>query len=120
MEDIIDEVDARVQQVFGQAYADIEATFATVFPRLFPGGEGRLVLTDPGDMLATGVDIEARPAGKKVKRMSLLSGGERSLVAVAFPVSYTHLDVYKRQSWACGRPSTWCIGRGSPTTSPVA
>lgn len=84
LEDIIDEVDARVQQVFSQAYADIEATFATVFPRLFPGGEGRLVLTDPGDMLATGVDIEARPAGKKVKRMSLLSGGERSLVAVAF------------------------------------
>lgn len=84
LEDIIDEVDARVQEVFTQAYADIESTFAVVFPRLFPGGEGRLVLTDPQDMLTTGVDIEARPAGKKVKRMSLLSGGERSLVAVAF------------------------------------
>ena len=57
------------------------------FARLFPGGEGRLVLTDPDDMLATGVEVEARPPGKKVKRLSLLSGGERSLVAVAFLVS---------------------------------
>ncbi|MFZ2624828.1 MAG: chromosome segregation protein SMC [Propionibacterium sp.] len=81
---IIDEVDARVQQVFSQAYADVERTFADLFPRLFPGGEGRLVLTDPGDLSQTGVDIEARPAGKKVRRMSLLSGGERSLVSVAF------------------------------------
>ena len=55
--------------------------------RLFPGGEGRLVLTDPGDMLTTGVEVEARPPGKKVKRLSLLSGGERSLVAVAFLVA---------------------------------
>ncbi len=84
LEDIIHEVDDRVQEVFGQAYADVRETFARVFPRLFPGGEGQLVLTDPTDMLATGIDIEARPAGKKVKRMSLLSGGERSLVAVAF------------------------------------
>ena len=45
------------------------------------------MLTDPDDMLATGVDVEARPAGKKVKRLSLLSGGERSLVAVAFLIS---------------------------------
>jgi chromosome segregation protein len=58
-----------------------------VFGRLFPGGEGRLILTDPGDWLATGVEVEARPAGKQVKRLSLLSGGERSLVAVAFLVS---------------------------------
>ncbi|WP_347348559.1 AAA family ATPase, partial [Nigerium sp.] len=84
---IIDEVDARVQQVFADAYADVEVAFAASFARLFPGGEGRLVLTEPDDMLATGVDVEARPAGKKVKRLSLLSGGERSLVAVAFLVA---------------------------------
>jgi len=84
LQDIINEIDDRVQEVFTQAYADVERTFGEVFLRLFPGGEGRLVLTDPDDMLTTGIDIEARPAGKKVKRMSLLSGGERSLVAVAF------------------------------------
>ncbi|GAB3822534.1 chromosome segregation protein SMC [Tessaracoccus terricola] len=85
--DIIEEVDRRVQEVFEQAYRDVEATFNDVFPRLFPGGEGRLVLTEPGDWLNTGIDVEARPAGKQVKRLSLLSGGERSLVAVAFLVS---------------------------------
>jgi chromosome segregation protein len=58
-----------------------------VFSRLFPGGEGRLLLTDPDDMLTTGIEVEARPPGKKVKRLSLLSGGERSLVAVALLVS---------------------------------
>jgi len=84
---IIDEVDARVQQVFAEAYADVENAFNRVFARLFPGGEGRLVLTEPGEWLTTGVDVEARPPGKKVKRLSLLSGGERSLVAVAFLVS---------------------------------
>ncbi len=85
--DIIADVDARVEQVFAEAYADVERAFARVFERLFPGGEGRLVLTEPGNWLTTGVDVEARPAGKKVKRLSLLSGGERSLVAVAFLVS---------------------------------
>ena len=85
--DIVKEVDARVQQVFAEAYADVEAAFDHVFARLFPGGEGRLVLTNPDDMLTTGIDVEARPAGKKVKRLSLLSGGERSLVAVAFLVA---------------------------------
>ncbi|WP_392508422.1 chromosome segregation protein SMC [Naumannella halotolerans] len=85
--EIIDEVDARVQQVFTEAYADVETAFSRVFARLFPGGEGRLVLTDPNDMLTTGIDVEARPPGKKVKRLSLLSGGERSLVAVAFLVA---------------------------------
>ncbi|MFP5416746.1 MAG: chromosome segregation protein SMC [Actinomycetes bacterium] len=81
---IIGDVDARVEQVFAEAYADVEVAFAAAFARLFPGGEGRLVLTEPGDWLTTGVDVEARPAGKKIKRLSLLSGGERSLVAVAF------------------------------------
>ena len=85
--DIIEEVDNRVQQVFAEAYADVEVAFTHVFARLFPGGEGRLVLTEPGEWLTTGVDVEARPPGKKVKRLSLLSGGERSLVAVAFLVA---------------------------------
>jgi chromosome segregation protein len=85
--DIIDEVDQRVQQVFAEAYADVERAFERTFSRLFPGGEGRLVLTEPGSWLTTGVDVEARPPGKKIKRLSLLSGGERSLVAVAFLVS---------------------------------
>jgi len=85
--DIVREVDARVEEVFTEAYADVAAAFEATFSRLFPGGEGRLVLTEPGDMLATGVEVEARPPGKKVKRLSLLSGGERSLVAVAFLVA---------------------------------
>ncbi|WP_139981896.1 chromosome segregation protein SMC [Nocardioides litoris] len=85
--DIVKEVDHRVEQVFREAYADVERAFDSAFERLFPGGEGRLVLTDPDDMLTTGIEVEARPAGKKVKRLSLLSGGERSLVAVAFLVA---------------------------------
>ncbi|MBK9738703.1 MAG: chromosome segregation protein SMC [Actinobacteria bacterium] len=85
--DIVKEVDARVMQVFSEAYAEVEREFESVFARLFPGGEGRLILTDPTDMLNTGIDVEARPPGKKVKRLSLLSGGERSLTAVAFLVA---------------------------------
>ena len=85
--DIVREVDERVEQVFTEAYADVSTAFDATFARLFPGGEGRLVLTDPDDMLTTGVEVEARPPGKKVKRLSLLSGGERSLVAVAFLVA---------------------------------
>src|SRR5262245_55920039 len=85
--DIVREVDARVEQVFTEAYADVAAAFDQTFARLFPGGEGRLVLTDPADMLTTGVEVEARPPGKKVKRLSLLSGGERSLTAVAFLIA---------------------------------
>ena len=84
---IVEEIDSRVQEVFTQAYEDTARQFASVFDRLFPGGEGRLVLTDPDDMLTTGIEIEARPAGKKVKRLSLLSGGERSLAAVALLVA---------------------------------
>lgn len=84
---IVEEIDARVQEVFTAAYQDTAREFTSVFDRLFPGGEGRLVLTDPGDMLTTGIEIEARPAGKKVKRLSLLSGGERSLAAVALLIA---------------------------------
>ena len=85
--DIIKEVDDRVQRVFAEAFEDTQAQFVRVFERLFPGGEGRLVLTDPADMLTSGIDVEARPAGKKIKRLSLLSGGERSLTAVALLVA---------------------------------
>ncbi|MFE4384369.1 AAA family ATPase [Streptomyces cyaneofuscatus] len=84
---VIKEVDERVEQVFTEAYRDTARQFEGVFARLFPGGEGRLILTDPDNMLTTGVDVEARPPGKKVKRLSLLSGGERSLTAVALLVS---------------------------------
>ena len=58
-----------------------------MFHTLFPGGEARLILTEPSDMLATGIEVEARPPGKKVKRLSLLSGGEKSLTALAFLVA---------------------------------
>lgn len=84
---VVKEVDERVEQVFTEAFRDTAREFEGVFSRLFPGGEGRLLLTDPDNMLTTGVDVEARPPGKKVKRLSLLSGGERSLTAVAMLVS---------------------------------
>ncbi|MFJ2906956.1 AAA family ATPase [Streptomyces sp. NPDC087212] len=84
---VVKEVDERVEQVFTEAFRDTAREFEGVFGRLFPGGEGRLILTDPDHMLTTGVDVEARPPGKKVKRLSLLSGGERSLTAVALLVS---------------------------------
>jgi chromosome segregation protein len=80
---VVEEVDIRVREVFAAAFADTAREFETVFATLFPGGEGRLVLTDPDDMLTTGIEVEARPPGKKVKRLSLLSGGERSLTAIA-------------------------------------
>jgi chromosome segregation protein len=84
---VVKEVDQRVQEVFAAAFEDTAREFEAVFARLFPGGEGRLVLTEPDDMLATGIDVEARPPGKKVKRLSLLSGGERSLTAIAYLVA---------------------------------
>ncbi|WP_045822413.1 chromosome segregation protein SMC [Williamsia herbipolensis] len=85
--DVVDDVDAKILQVFTEAYADVEREFVEVFKTLFPGGDGRLVLTDPTDMLTTGIEVEARPPGKKVKRLSLLSGGEKSLTAVAMLVA---------------------------------
>ena len=81
---VVKEVDDRVQEVFASAYADTAREFEGLFSRLFPGGAGRLILTEPDDMLTTGIEIEARPPGKKVKRLSLLSGGERSLTAIAY------------------------------------
>ncbi|HKS99402.1 MAG TPA: chromosome segregation protein SMC, partial [Rugosimonospora sp.] len=80
---VVKDVDDRILEVFTSAYHDTAREFEEVFRVLFPGGEGRLVLTDPDDMLTTGVEVEARPPGKKIKRLSLLSGGERSLTAVA-------------------------------------
>lgn len=85
--DVIADVDDRILQVFAEAYADVEREFRDVFSALFPGGEGRLLLTDPDDMLTTGIEVEARPPGKKIKRLSLLSGGEKSLTAVAMLVA---------------------------------
>jgi chromosome segregation protein len=85
--DVIADVDERILQVFTEAYADVEREFREVFSALFPGGEGRLLLTDPDDMLTTGIEVEARPPGKKIKRLSLLSGGEKALTAVAMLVA---------------------------------
>ena len=85
--DIVKEVDERVQQIFMEAYEETARHFAEIFPRLFPGGDGRLILTNPDDPLNTGVDVEARPPGKRIKRLSLLSGGEKSLTAVAMLIA---------------------------------
>nr|WP_314843605.1 chromosome segregation protein SMC [Schaalia odontolytica] len=84
---IVQDVDRLVEEAFASAFAETREQFEHVFGVLFPGGQGDLVLTDPEDMLSTGIEIEARPAGKKVKRLSLLSGGERSLAAIAFLVA---------------------------------
>ena len=84
---IVQDVDRLVEEAFASAFAETREQFEHVFSVLFPGGVGDLVLTDPDDMLTTGIEIEARPAGKKVKRLSLLSGGERSLAAIAFLVA---------------------------------
>ncbi|MGX7670631.1 chromosome segregation protein SMC [Plantactinospora sp. DSM 117369] len=84
---VVKDVDDRILEVFASAYHDTAREFEQVFTVLFPGGEGRLVLTDPEDLLTTGVEVEARPPGKKIKRLSLLSGGERSLTAVAMLVA---------------------------------
>ncbi len=80
---VVKDVDDRIVEVFASAFEDTAREFEQVFAVLFPGGEGRLVLTDPEDLLTTGIEVEARPPGKKIKRLSLLSGGERSLTAVA-------------------------------------
>jgi chromosome segregation protein len=84
---VIAEVDEKILEVFTEAFHDVAREFETVFAALFPGGEGRLLLTESDDMLTTGIEVEARPPGKKVKRLSLLSGGEKSLTAVAMLVA---------------------------------
>ena len=85
--DIVKDVDERIHDVFQSAFEDTAREFVHVFATLFPGGEGKLVLTDPDDLLTTGIEVLARPAGKKVSRLSLLSGGERSLTAIALLVA---------------------------------
>ena len=87
LEGVIEDVDTQILTLFTEAWRDVEAEFPRVFATLFPGGEARLILTEPADMLTTGIEIEARPPGKKVKRLSLLSGGEKSLTALAFLVA---------------------------------
>ncbi|HEX2236373.1 MAG TPA: AAA family ATPase, partial [Actinomycetota bacterium] len=81
---VVREVDDTIVEAFGNAFEAVSSEFAGVFARIFPGGRGRLSLTGENDLLAGGIDIEARPPGKSVKKLSLLSGGERSLVALAF------------------------------------
>jgi chromosome segregation protein len=80
---VIRQVDAEIQSTFASAFADVSENFRQIFSGLFPGGDGRIVLTEPGNLLDTGIDIEAKPC-KNVKKLSLLSGGERSLTAIAF------------------------------------
>ena len=77
-------IDAEIIEVFAAAYADVSDNFTKLFATLFPGGTGRLRLTDPDNLLETGIEVEARPSGKNVRKLSLLSGGERSLTALAF------------------------------------
>ena len=81
---VIKAIDDEIQRVFAEAFADVSANFDTLFAMLFPGGQGKLILTQPDDMLRTGIEVEAKPSGKNVKKLSLLSGGERSLTALAF------------------------------------
>jgi chromosome segregation protein len=82
--EVVHQVDERIVTLFAEAFRDVAREFEQLFANLFPGGEGRLSLTDPEDLLATGIDLEARPGRKRVKRISLLSGGERALTALAF------------------------------------
>ena len=84
---IIEELDERMQAIFLEAFEDTRAAFAEVFPILFPGGSGHIALTDPDSPLTTGIEVAVRPVGKKIERLSLLSGGERSLAAVALLVA---------------------------------
>jgi chromosome segregation protein len=81
---VIKAVDHEIQTVFASAFADVADNFTKLFATLFPGGTGRLVLTNPDDLLGTGIEVEAKPSGKNVKKLSLLSGGERSLTALAY------------------------------------
>jgi chromosome segregation protein len=81
---VIKQVDMEIQSTFASAYSDVRDNFEKLFGSLFPGGQGKLILTAPDDLLNTGIEVEAKPSGKNVKKLSLLSGGERSLTALAF------------------------------------
>jgi len=84
---IIEEIDEKMEDIFSSAFADTQDAFTQVFPVLFPGGTGSIFLTDPDNMLTTGIEVTVKPAGKKIERLSLLSGGERSLAAVALLIA---------------------------------
>ncbi|WP_158863672.1 chromosome segregation protein SMC [Leifsonia sp. AG29] len=84
---IIEEIDEKMQSIFESAFADTRDAFDRVFPTLFPGGQGSITLTNPDDLLTTGIEVSVKPAGKKIERLSLLSGGERSLAAVALLIA---------------------------------
>ena len=84
---IIEEIDEKMQHIFAAAFEDTRAAFDVVFPILFPGGTGSIQLTDPENLLTTGIEVSVKPAGKKIERLSLLSGGERSLAAVALLIA---------------------------------
>ncbi len=81
---VIKAIDQEIQSVFAEAFADVSVNFTELFAMLFPGGKGKLVLSNPEDMLNTGIEVEAQPPGKTFKKLSLLSGGERSLTALAY------------------------------------
>ncbi len=84
LQEVVTAVDERIRQVFREAFDDVAREFELTFSTVFPGGHGRLVMTGTDDLLTAGVDVEARPPGKRVTRLSLLSGGERSLTVLAF------------------------------------
>ncbi|MEN9732005.1 MAG: hypothetical protein RL488_1315, partial [Actinomycetota bacterium] len=84
---IIEELDVKMQTIFADAFNDTKAAFEKVFPVLFPGGTGSIFLTDPENMLTTGIEVTVKPVGKRIERLSLLSGGERSLAAVALLIA---------------------------------
>ncbi|MCC7128292.1 MAG: AAA family ATPase, partial [Microbacteriaceae bacterium] len=84
---IIDELDGRMKDIFAEAFEDTKRAFQEVFPILFPGGSGSIQLSDPDDLLTTGIEVAVKPAGKRIERLSLLSGGERSLAAIALLVA---------------------------------
>ncbi len=84
LHEVVRTLDHEIMTSFAAAAADVNEHFSALIAMLFPGGTGRLMLVDPDDLLNTGVEIEVRPAGRNVRRVSLLSGGERSMAALAF------------------------------------
>ena len=84
---IVEGIDEKMREIFASAFEDTRVAFGEVFPVLFPGGVGSIHLTDPDDILTTGIEVSVKPAGKKIERLSLLSGGERSLAAAAFLIA---------------------------------
>ena len=104
---MIKAVDKEIVTVFDAAFADVQENFTRLFSTLFPGGSGRVFLTDPEDLLNTGIEMEARPSGKNTRRLSLLSGGERSLTAMAFLFACS----------APGRRPSTCSTRSRPRST---